>query len=333
MKAIIPVAGEGTRLRPHTYTVPKVLISVAGKPLLGHILDRLTACGVDEVVLVIGHLGEQIVDYVRDTYDCEVRFASQTDRLGLGHAIHLTREHMGSEPCMIVLGDTIFDADLTKVVGSPSNCVGVKRVDDPRRFGVVTCEGTRVTQFVEKADPPISDLALVGVNYIADTEALFDSLEQLIRTDTKTKGEFQLTDALQIMLERGSDMRLFYVDGWFDCGKPETLLATNRSLLRRASHQKPRDGNILVPPVFVAESAKVSHSVIGPDVTIDEEAEIESAILMNSIVGRKAHVTNIVLEGSIIGPNASVSGRFCRLNVGDSSQIDFGPAGSCEPGA
>lgn len=323
MKAIIPAAGEGTRLRPHTHTLPKVLVSVAGKPILGHILDALLGVGVDEVVLVLGHLGDQIADYVETNYSLKLHAVEQEERLGLGHAVFLTRHCADQRPFLIVYGDTIFDVDLGKVVGRPRSLIGVKEVEDPRRFGVVTVEGTRITGFVEKPDTPVSRLAIVGINYFVNAARLYDCLDRLIKSGRTTKGEFQLTDAFQMMLEEGEEMHTFPVDGWFDCGKPDTLLATNHHLLARTSHFRPRERCIFIPPVFVADSAVVVDSIIGPDVSIDEEARVRSAIVRNSIVSRKADVRNVVLGDSIIGVSAVVDGPTTCLNVGDSSEVQF----------
>lgn len=323
MKAIIPAAGEGTRLRPHTHTIPKVLVGVAGKPILGHILDGLLQVGVDEVILVVGHLGDRVASYVREKYSLKVHTVQQEERLGLGHAVYLTKQYLDENPFLIIYGDTIFDADLSQAIGQPGTYIGVKEVADARRFGVVTVDGDRITGFVEKPDTPISRLAIVGINYMVNASLLFECLERLIQSGRTTKGEFQLTDALQLMLESGEEMHTFVVDGWFDCGKPETLLATNHYLLMRTSHYTPRDRSIFVPPVFVADSAEVTDSIVGPDVSIDEEACIQSAIVRNSIVSRKATVRNVVLSGSIIGVSAVVDGPTTCLNVGDSSEVRF----------
>lgn len=323
MKAIIPAAGEGTRLRPHTHTIPKVLVTVAGKPILGHILDALIQVGVDEVILVLGHLGDQVADYVRRTYSLKVHTVEQEERLGLGHAVYLTREYLDERPFLIIYGDTIFDVDLRQVIGRSETCIGVKEVEDPRRFGVVKVEGDRITGFVEKPDTPVSRMAIVGINYMVNAARLVDCLDRLMRSGRRTKGEYQLTDALQLMLEQGEEMYIFPVDGWFDCGKPETLLATNHHLLARTAHFRPRERSIFIPPVYVADSATVIDSIVGPDVTVDEEAIIRSSVVRNSIISRKATVQNVVLAASIIGASALVDGPTTCLNVGDSSEVQF----------
>lgn len=324
-KAIIPVAGEGTRLRPHTYAIPKCLIGVAGKPILAHILDELLLYDVKEVVLVVGHLGDQVERYVRENYKFQVDIVQQPEPKGLGHAVYLTRKFIGNDSILTVYGDTLFKADLTDVLAGSANAIGVKKVEDWRRFGVVVHKGKRIVKFVEKPKEPISDLAIVGVNYIVDTGALFESLEYLIEKGKRTKGEYQLTDAFQMMLDSGVKMQMFEVDGWYDCGKPETLLETNRILLSSGPKRKQSipGNNILVPPVYVAKTAHIKNCVLGPHVSIDNGATVEESILSDSIVGAGATVKDIVLESSIIGPNAYVRGPKWQLNVGDSSVIDF----------
>jgi len=323
MKAIIPVAGEGTRLRPHTHTVPKPLLRVAGKPILGHILDDAVKIGINDIVLIVGYRGQDIVDYVRANYDVRVNFVEQEVRLGLGHAIHLARKYVGSEPVLIVLGDSILKGDFKKMTSSDCNFIGVKRVAEPQRFGVVNLEGDRIVDLVEKPERPQSDLAVVGIYYIKDSPALFAALDSIISSETRTKGEFQLTDALNLMIKDGTELKAFEIDSWFDCGKPETLLETNRALLELSAPGLDLPGSIIVHPVFVAPDAVVEASVIGPYVSIAEKAVVKRSIIRNSIIGESASVEDGLLDSSLIGDNATVRGTFKRLNVGDSSEIDF----------
>jgi len=323
MKAIIPVAGEGTRLRPHTHTVPKPLIRVAGKPILGHILDDAVKIGVNDITLIVGYRGQDIVDYVRANYDVRLNFVEQEVRLGLGHAIHLARKYVANEPVLIVLGDSILKGDFKKMTSSVGNFIGVKRVTEPQRFGVVNLEGDRIVDLVEKPEHPQSDLAVVGIYYIKDTPALFASLDAIISSETRTKGEFQLTDALNNMIKEGVELKAFEIDSWFDCGKPETLLETNRALLELSAPGLGIPGNIIVHPVYVAHDAVVESSVVGPFVSIAEKAVVRRSIIRNSIIGESASVEDALLDSSLIGDNATVRGTFKRLNVGDSSEIDF----------
>ncbi len=323
MKAIIPVAGEGTRLRPHTHTVPKPLLRVAGKPILGHILDDIADLGISEVVLVVGYRGQDIVDYVNANYDMTVSVVEQGERLGLGHAIYISREHIGDEPVLIMLGDSIFKGDLGAMVQSGGNYIGVKRVSEPQRFGIVELEGDRIMNLVEKPDEPKSDLAVVGVYCIADSSALYGALDSIIKSGKRTKGEFQLTDALNLMIRSGIAISAFKVEGWYDCGKPETLLETNRALLEIASPKAEVPGSIVIDPVHVASDARVESSIVGPYVSIAGGSVVRKSIVRNSIVGENALVEDALLDSSLVGDNAVVKGMFKRLNVGDSSEIDF----------
>lgn len=324
MKAIIPVAGEGTRLRPHTHTIPKPLIRVAGKPILGHILDDAVKVGISDIVLIVGYRGQEIVDYVRAAYDVRVNFVEQEARLGLGHAIHLARKYVGgSEPAFIILGDSIFKGDLKAMMASDTNCIGVKQVEDPQRFGIAKLEGPRIVHLVEKPERPESNLAVVGLYFIKDTGALFGALDSIISSETRTKGEFQLTDALNLMIKEGVDLRAFEVDSWFDCGKAETLLATNRALLEMSAPKVAIDGSIIIDPVYIAADATVEASVIGPYVSIAEQSTVRKSIVRNTIIGESATVEDALLDSSLVGDNAVVRGMFKRLNVGDSSEIDF----------
>jgi len=325
LKAIIPVAGVGTRLRPHTHTLPKVLLHVAGKPILGHILDELKGIGVTEVVLVVGYMGDRVIDYVKSHYDFKVKFVHQKELLGLGHAILLTKDFFGDEPTLIVLGDTVFKADFQSVLKGDCTCIGVKEVADPRRFGVVELAEGRIRSFVEKPEVPPSNLAIVGIYYIKNSPLLFQCLEEIVQAGKKTAGEFQLTDALQRMLEHQEEMRTFLVDGWYDCGKAETLLETNRRLLPVCSRwpSEMKKNNIILEPVFIADSAKVEHSIIGPYVSIAEGSVVQRSVIRNTIINESSIVKNVLLDESLVGQQAQVNGRMNRLNLGDSSQLDF----------
>jgi glucose-1-phosphate thymidylyltransferase len=325
LKVIIPVAGVGTRLRPHTHTVPKALVHVAGKPILGHILDSLEPVGVTEVVLVVGYLGEQVIDYVRENYSFQVHFVEQEERRGLGHAIYLALRSIGptDEPFLIVLGDTIFSGDLPGVIAAQTTAIGVKEVPNPQNFGVVEINNGHITRLVEKPIDPPSNLAVVGVYYIQHPPLLMECLERIIREDIRSKGEYQLTDALQLMLEDGEVMKTFPVGDWFDCGSPAALLSTNRVLLERLGREVQIPGSIIIPPVWIDPAAKVESSIIGPYVSIAGGAQISSSIIRNTIINKGARVENILLDASLIGERALVNGAHTVLNIGDSSSIEM----------
>ena len=321
--AVVPVAGFGTRLRPHTHTRPKPLLYVADQPIIGHILDQLMALGIRQIVLVVGYMGEQIVDYVRQRQVfSRVESVEQKELLGLGHAVSLTRSIVRDDPMLIVYGDTIFQADLQPVITSAMDgMLGVKRVDDPRRFGVVVEEGGQVKRLAEKPDQFVSDRAIVGVNFIAASGQLFECLGKLMAEGQRTQGEFQLTDALQRMVEEGARLGTFPVEHWFDCGTQEALLVTNRHLLEGTPPPTHVQETVIIPPVYVDPTARVERSVIGPYVSIGAEAQVQGVIARNMIIGAQAVVENILLEDTLIGSQAIVKGRASRLNVGDMSEV------------
>jgi glucose-1-phosphate thymidylyltransferase len=328
IRAIIPAAGVGSRLRPHTHTTPKALIHVAGRPILAHILDDLERLGVTHVVLVVGHMSDAIRDYVDRNYAHLARsYVDQPERLGLGHAVRMTKDLVAGHPVFIVLGDTIFRADFSAVLEAGESAIGVHEVEDPRRFGIVETKDGLASRLVEKPDQPTSNLAIVGVYYLADSTLLFRALDTLVERDLRTKGEYQLTDALQLMIEQGHRIRPFRVDGWYDCGKTETLLETNRDLLDKPSRPLPssqREGSVIVPPVSIDPTALIEHSIVGPHVSIAARAVVRESVIRDSIVNEEAVVEQILLEGSVIGENALVRGNFRHLNVGDSSEVRMG---------
>lgn len=322
MRAVIPVAGVGTRLRPHTYSLPKVLLNVAGKPILAHILDALIAQGVSKATIITGYMGKMVEEFVQKRYDIDFDFVVQEEMLGLGHAIWTAKHTYTDEPLMIILGDTIFDVDLSLALNSENSSIGVKEVEDPRRFGVVLPDETGFIQkMIEKPDELIPRLAIVGIYHIKNPSLLIQCLDDLIKKNIKTRDEYQLTDALQMMLERGEKMTTFPVDGWYDCGKPLTLLSTNRFLLDKRVDTPVFPDAVIVPPVYIAPNARIERSIIGPYATIADGACVTDSVVRDSIISDGATVAFSLLEKSIIGNNAIVKGDFTRMNVGDSSEI------------
>ncbi|MBE2189693.1 MAG: NTP transferase domain-containing protein [Desulfobulbaceae bacterium] len=323
MRAVIPVAGVGTRLRPHTYSLPKVLLNVAGKPILGHILDALVEQSITKATIITGYMGKLVENYVVENYkSINFDFVVQEERLGLGHAIWTGRNTYGTDPLIIILGDTIFDVDLSRLTVNGSNTIGVKEVDDPRRFGVVVLNNKgKIERLVEKPEQFVSNLAIVGLYNIQDSKLLSACLDEMINNNIRTRGEYQLTDALQMMIEKGAEFSTTNVEGWFDCGKPETLLNTNRFLLDRKPPSRQFPDSIIIPPSFVAATAVIERSVIGPYASVADGAVVKDSIVRDSIISNYAKVQSSLLEQSIIGNEAEVKGHFNRLNVGDSSQI------------
>jgi len=330
MKAIIPVAGVGSRLRPHTYSQPKPLMPVAGKPILGFIIERLRKAGVTEFVFVIGYLGEKIEEYVTGHFpDIKTNFVLQQSREGLGHAIWLCKPYIGeNEKIIIALGDTIFDADIESVIASPYSALGLKKVDDPRDFGVAELDDDGfIARVIEKPSIPKSNLALVGFYKIVETEQLFEALDSNIQKGYKTQGEFHLTDALMLLIKQGIKIQGFKVLNWYDCGKKEILLETNAILLRKTggniSDDMQVENTIIKEPVSIARGCTIKNSIIGPNVTIGENTFIGYSIVKDSIIGNFAIIDDVVLHHSVIGSDATVKGLSQSLNIGDNAEIDL----------
>jgi glucose-1-phosphate thymidylyltransferase len=233
MNVIIPAAGIGSRLRPHTHTLPKALLHVAGKPILGHILDIITRLDADEISVVTGFMGDDVEKYVRNRYNRPIRFVRQEELLGLGYAVHLALAGLDDRPVLILLGDTIVETDLPDFISRGDNVLGLLPVDNPQRFGIADVAEGVVTRLVEKPDQPQSNLAIIGLYYISTVAGLRKHLDRMIASNQKNHGEFQLTDALQAMIEDGVRFVPYSVDGWYDCGECETLINTNRHLLER----------------------------------------------------------------------------------------------------
>ncbi|HEY1046770.1 MAG TPA: sugar phosphate nucleotidyltransferase [Bacteroidia bacterium] len=329
MKAVIPVAGIGTRLRPHTHTQPKSLIPVAGKPILAHIVDQLVEGGVNEFIFVIGYLGDKVQEYISKNYpNISATFVMQTSGKGTGHAIWLAKEAIGNDSILIVFGDTICEVDWKEIIHSSQSLLGVKKVDDPRQFGVAeTDKDGKITKLIEKPAIPKSNLALVGIYKIVETNELMNCLTSIIENNIKSQNEFHLTDAMMCMVNNGIELYTYNVNSWFDCGKKEILLQTNQLLLKRGGFDKvsPEQTTncIIIPPVFIDKDCKITNSIIGPNVSIGENAHIDSSIIKESIIGPFAELNHAVLSNSLIGNDASLHGTVHSLNLGDSAEINF----------
>ena len=330
MKAVIPVAGAGTNLRPLTYTQPKPLIPVAGKTIISFIIDQLVDAGVKDFVFIIGYLGEKIKNFIEENYpDLNKEFVTQEERFGLGHAIWTARDVLrDSDGIFIVLGDTIFEVYLKTMIDTPDSCLGVQKVEDPRNFGVVEKnQENKVSKVIEKPKIPKSNLAMVGLYKIKEVNLLLDSIDHNIENNIRTYNEFQLTDGLQRMIEQGANFTTFPVNNWFDCGKKEILLETNAMLLDKegfGSRDLPHfEGTIVIHPVSIGENCEIKNSIIGPHVTIGNNTVINYSIIKESIIGSYASIENIVLQNSVIGSDAAIKGWSQSLNIGDNTEIDF----------
>jgi len=330
MKAIIPVAGAGAKLRPHTYTQPKALIPIAGKSILGFIVDQLHDAGIHEFIFVVGYLGDKIQDYVLQTYpDLTCHFVQQAERHGTGHAVELTKTLVGNDEVLITLGDTICEYNVHEIINAPYNMLGIKKVDDPRSFGVAEIgDDGFIEHLIEKPAIPKSNMALVGIYKIKDTEILFKCLEHLFIQHITSYSEYVLTDALDCMIRRGIKFQPFKVKNWFDCGKKETLLESNITLLKKfggmVDSNIQSENSIIIPPVSIGSGCRLINSIVGPHVSIGANTSLEYSVIRDSIIGSYTNLFEVVLDNSLIGSDASVKGLSRTLNIGDNTELDFG---------
>lgn len=326
MKVILPVAGTGTRLRPFTLTRPKCLLSIAGKTLLEHICDSFASLDVSGKVLVAGYLSDSIETFVKEKNWENTDIVLQQNPQGLGEAISLCMPIVSDdEPLLIILGDTLFEADLSFLAKAETNVLLTRKVNDPRRFGVaVKDESGKVTKLVEKPQEFVSDEALVGIYYIKDVAALRASLNYLIENNIRTRGEFQLTDALQKMVEDGADFRTSPLGAWLDCGTPETLLETNGIVLQKSNNNVKTDfpGTTIVPPCYIGNNVEISNSTIGPNVTLDDGVKVSGSKLTDCLVGFNTVVENSNIKLSVLGENALVRNMQGRAFIGDNTVVE-----------
>ncbi len=330
IKAVIPVAGMGSNLRPHTHTQPKALVPVAGKPILAHIIDALLEVHITDFVLIIGYLGDKIEKYVSEQYPfINASYVIQEPRLGLGQAIALTKDNFtNDEEMLIILGDTIINADLQAFIDTPNSVLGVKKVDNPGLFGVaeVDTQGI-IRKLIEKPSIPKSNLALIGIYKITDSKRLLENLKFILDNEIKTQNEYQLTDGLMRMINEGEKFTTLQVSNWYDCGKKETLLEANAILLNKSGYKNiayPNfPGSIIVPPVSIGKNCNIRSSIIGPNVAIGDDTVIAYSIIQDSIIGSFSELENAVLKHSIIGNDSILKGMSQSLNIGDNTEINF----------
>ncbi|MCK4904295.1 MAG: NTP transferase domain-containing protein, partial [Candidatus Marinimicrobia bacterium] len=280
MKAIIPVAGYGTRLKPHTERYQKTLLPIAGKPALDFILEPLFDTGITNITFIVGHLKGQVIKHM-EKYDGNFSFIEQKDRLGLGHAV-LTGLENDDEPVLVQLGDTIFNLDYFEFMDSQVNVIGVDEVDDPSRFGIVDVKDDKVINFYEKHPNPPSNLAISGLYYFTNERKLKSAIEELVKHDIKTNNEYQITDALQIMVKQSEEFSVFPTPNYYDVGVPESFLYSNRKLL--TTNHKDFPSSKIIEPVFIGDNCKVENSIIGPYVTIMNNCDIYNSKIEDSII-------------------------------------------------
>ena len=324
MQVIIPLAGKGTRLRPHTHLVPKPLLKVAGRPVMDWVMDTLAGLDVTELIFITGHLKEQVEEYARARYPIPSRFIEQKVQDGTAGAVNLARQ-LVHEPILIVFVDTVFEADLTLI--NRSNADGIiwaKEVEDYQRFGVVvTDQSGYMTQIVEKPSTPISKRANIGLYYIKNWKLLYEGIDWTLK-QPKNKGEYYLTDAFQYMIEHGARIQVVDVKGWYDAGEQGTLLETNQTMLEKGRARRPAsvpDGVRVIDPVYVEDGVVLKNSTIGPNVSLGAGAVVEDSTLSETIIGGGSRVIGSTLKKSIVGENAVVERVRGQVNVSDHSVV------------
>jgi len=330
LKIVIPMAGYGTRLRPHTWSRPKQLLRMAGQTVLDYVLATFQTLSDPEnveFIFIVGYLGKQIEAYMNENHpNLKVKYVEQAEMRGQSHAIYLAKEYLGG-PMLMVFADTLVETDLCFLASEKAGAVAwVKAVPDPRRFGVVVLnEGGRVINLIEKPGEMTNNLAVVGFYYFQKSEDLLSAIEEQMRRDIQIKGEYFLADAVNIMLEKGLIMRAERVNTWLDAGTPKDLLVTNRYLLENghdnSAEASQRAGVVVIPPVYIHPTATVENSVIGPHAAIGAGCIVQSCIIRNSILEDDAQATDLIMENSLIGREAQIQRRATMINAGDNTVL------------
>jgi glucose-1-phosphate thymidylyltransferase len=325
MQVIIPLAGKGTRLRPHTHLVPKPLLKVAGRPVMDWVMDRLEGLDVEELIFITGHLKEQVEQYARTRYSIPSLYIEQKVQDGTAGAVNLARPHVHGA-ILIIFVDTVFEADLTLINRSDADgIIWAKEVEDYQRFGVVVTDAQGyMTRIVEKPSTPISKLANIGLYYIRDVEALWAGIDHVL-TSPANRGEFFLTDAFQHMIEHGRRILTAEVGGWYDCGKLDTLLETNETLLRKGyARRREFPGVTVIDPVLIEDGVVVERSTIGPNVTLEAGTRVADSTLEHTLVGRDALITASSLRASLLGDGVVVDRLSGSASLGNHSEVRGG---------
>lgn len=329
MKVILPVAGKGTRLRPHTHTKAKSLVHVAGKTVLEHIISRLVPLAVSEYIFIVDENGSQIQEFMQKKFpDLCCSYITQHERKGPAHAVWLAASHIAQgDDLLIVFNDTIFDADLLRIPGLCSDCDGLiysKEVEDYQRFGVNIVNGEYIVNMVEKPDTPISRLAQVGLYYLKDGKRFMEYLTATIEAGDLVKGEYYLPAVFMRMIADGCKLKAPEIDAWLDCGKPDTILQTNAYLLKGRHHIHGEACNcVFIEPVHIERGVTVRNSILGPNVSIDAGCVIEQSIIRDSIVNGNTMVQNMILTDTILGDAVQLIGSPRKMNIGDHSLIEM----------
>ena len=329
MKIILPVAGKGTRLRPHTHTKAKSLVHVAGKTVLEHIISRLLPLNAQELVFITDENGSQIQDFMQHKFpSLNCSYITQQERKGPAHAVWLAAPRISpKDDLLIVFNDTIFDTDLTRIPQLCSDCDGLiysKEVEDYQRFGVNVMREGFITAMVEKPDSPVSRLAQVGLYYLKDAQRFMRYLAATIEAGDLVKGEYYLPAVFMRMIADGCKLKAPEIDAWLDCGKPETILETNAYLLKGRHHIHGEVSNcVFIEPVHLEKGVVARDSILGPNVSVAKGSVIERSIIRNSIINSDSSVSSMLLSDTILGDAVQLIGSPRKMNIGDHSLIEM----------
>jgi len=326
VKVIVPLAGKGTRLLPLTKRVPKPLVHVAGRPVMDYVMDTVKGFDVDELIVITGHLKDIVERYIVTHYEVPAKFVEQKTLDGTAGAINLARPFVNG-PVLIIFVDTLFDADLSLIrTVAADGILWAKEVEDYQRFGVIVTDQRGYMQsIVEKPSTPVSRLANIGLYYIKDWKTLFDGIAHVLKQPPGKGGEYYLTDAFQYMVDRGRRLFTAPVGGWYDCGKVDTLLETNRHLLegggRARIPQGPCPRCTIVPPVYIEDGVTIHDATVGPNVSIEAGSYVTESTIANSILGRGVRVVGSTVRDSVVGDEQVIEGTIVAASVLDGGEL------------
>ncbi len=333
MKIIVPMAGMGKRMRPHTLTTPKPLISVAGKPIVQRLVEDIAkVCGqqVEEIAYIIGDFGKEAEDSliaVAEKLGAKGTIYYQKEALGTAHAIYCAKESLDGN-VVVAFADTLFKADFT-LDSTQEGIIWVQQIEDPRAFGVVKLnDKNEIIEFVEKPQEFVSDLAIIGIYYFKDGAYLREEIKYLLDNNIMDKGEFQLTNALENMKQKGTKFYPGKVTEWLDCGNKDATVYTNQRILEFIKDEKNLiasnaifNNSTIIPPCYIGENVKIENSVIGPHASIGNNTTIKNSVIDNSIIQQNTTITDARLSNAMIGSFASFKGEKKNLSIGDYTTI------------
>lgn len=324
MDIILPVAGFGSRLRPHTWSKPKPLVTVAGKAMLAHVLDRVMPLEPGKIVFITGYLGDQIESWARENYpDTELVFVEQPEMLGQSDALYRTREHVDGD-AMMIFPDALFEADFSHLSTVDADGVAFTYyVEDPSAYGVALLDDNgHISRLIEKPSEPVSHEAVIGIYYFREWQALMRAIEQQFEQKIMLKGEYFIADAIQIMIDSGAKFEISQISVWEDCGNAEALLDTNRYLLG-AEPPSPaqRTGSLIVPPSFVHREAVLEDAVVGPYASIGAGTVVRNSVIRDSIVEENSEIVDAILQRSVVGSKVTIHGSARSISVGDNGKV------------